>query len=390
MVAGLRNVERRLGSYAGAEPSRGGTLLVVIGGLHGNEPAGVLAFREVLAELEALGPRMRGRVVGFAGNVGALGRGTRYQDRDLNRMWTDAEIEELEAAASLRPEGREQLELLHEIQPLLTKAWEEIVLLDLHSTSAEGSPFTIMGDTLQNRRVAFALPIPVILGLEERVEGTLVSFFSERGHTAVCVEGGQNESPETVANHRAAIWLTLVSTGLVDERDAPDLASHRRTLERAARDAPAVVELRHRQDVPDDTVFEMRPGYVNFMRVSRGETLGHLRDRATPGPPIPTRPPLDGMVLMPRYQGQGNDAYFVGGEVRPFWLRVSAWLRRRRLEWALSHLPGIHRPEAMPRTLEVDASVARWYVLEILHLFGYRRTLREGPRLVFIRRRDRI
>ena len=51
-------------------------------------------------------------------------------------------------------------------------------------------------------------------------------------------------------------------------------------------------------------------------------------------------------------------------------------------------MPGIRRPGEGARLLEVNAKVAPWYVLEILHLFGYRRNMREGKDAIFIRRKD--
>ena len=142
---GLKEPGRRLGAYPGDDRQTGGTLLLVVGGLHGNEPAGVTAIRRVLAELERRAPRMDGRFVGLTGNLAALARRVRYCDRDLNRAWTDDEIDCLRETEPQDTEDVERRELLAEIETQLVRAWERIVLLDLHSTSASGAPFTIMG-----------------------------------------------------------------------------------------------------------------------------------------------------------------------------------------------------------------------------------------------------
>src|SRR5688572_19819268 len=52
------------------EPS--GKWLVVVAGIHGNEPAGVEALRRVFRALDESGERLPGAFVGFAGNLGAL------------------------------------------------------------------------------------------------------------------------------------------------------------------------------------------------------------------------------------------------------------------------------------------------------------------------------
>ncbi len=382
--------ERRLGEYprreAGQANGRGhGTLIVIACGLHGNEPAGVLAARRVFAELERTTPLMHGRVLALAGNIGALERGQRYVEHDLNRLWTEEEI----ARVRTLPDGdgdaetREQVEMLRDIEEAIDAGWERVVLLDLHSTSADGSPFIIMADTLRNRDIAFALHIPIMLGLEEGLPGTLSSYFSERGHTAICVEGGQNDLTSTVDHHEAAIWLTLVAAGLLAREDVVNYDEHAEGLRNVTFGLPQVFEIRHREPIPPGTFFSMNPGFANFHRVKQGEPLAVLGE----GDALKTLvTPLDGWLFMPRYQGLGDDAFFVGDEVGPSRLRLGAWLRRMRLEWVLGLLPGIERHATQVRAFCADVERLGRNSLEMLHLFGYRKVTRDGSRAVFIRR----
>ena len=67
----------------GAEPR-----LAIVGGLHGNEPAGALAATRVMREIHDRGVLVRGDLLALGGNLGALAVGRRYQVRDLNRAWT--------------------------------------------------------------------------------------------------------------------------------------------------------------------------------------------------------------------------------------------------------------------------------------------------------------
>lgn len=383
--AGLVLEERVLGAFGGREP---GPLVVVTGGVHGNEPAGILAVRRVLAALERDRPRLRGKLLALAGNMGALARRVRYQHEDLNRMWSGPAVARNRERAwdELEPEAREQREILAEIEKAMgEREWSEVVLLDLHSTSAEGAPFSIMADTLQNRRIAFALPMPVILGLEERVAGTLLSWFSELGHTAVCVEGGQNENPATVEHHVAAVWITLVSAGAIDPADAPWVVEEAGRLEETAWGLPRVVEIRYRFPVPTGMRFAMVPGYSNFDIVRSGEVLAHIGSARQ----VEVQSPSDGLLLMPRYQGQGEDGFFLGHEVRRVWLRISTVLRRLRLQWILPLLPGVRRDRQDRLTLRADPRVARFGLVELFHLFGFRWARNEGQELVFVRRKDR-
>lgn len=374
----------------GVQPVHGaaqGTLLFVVGGMHGNEPAGVRAIRHVLLEIERRGLRVHGRVVGLVGNARALGQGQRFLATDLNRLWTDERLERLRTSADpvRDPETLEQCALIEAFDEHLRGTWERVVLLDLHSTSAGGAPFTIISDSLQNRPFAFALPVPVLLGLEERIQGTLLAWFAELGHVALCIEGGQNDLPSTVENHVAALWLTLVAAGLLQATDVPELGSCRARLANSACNLPTVVELRYRYAIPEGTRFEMKPGFQNFQPVRRGEVLARI-DPGTGEREVQS--PLGGRVLMPRYQALGDDGFFLGREVRPFWLHLSGWLRRARLDWLVHLLPGVRRERARPRELVVDRRIARWFTAEILHLFGYRWSVREGRAVRFVRRRD--
>jgi succinylglutamate desuccinylase len=382
----LQGLPRVLGVFPPG-PKRGSTLLILVGGVHGNEPAGVRAIRRVFAELEQRNLELAGRVVGLVGNARALAEGRRYLARDLNRAWTEERLALLRASdAPVREaEELEQCALLEAFDEHMGAGFERVVLLDLHSTSAGGAPFTIISDTLQNRPFACALPVPVLLGLEERVEGTLLAWFADLGHVALCLEGGQNEHSSTLDHHEAAIWITLVTAGLLPAECVPDFAAKRARLVNAARNLPAVVELRYRYGIPPGARFEMKAGYQNFQPVHRGEELA----RVDPGGGVrAVQSPLSARLLMPRYQALGDDGFFLGREVRPVWLWLSGVLRRAGLAPCVRCLPGVRRAPDRPHELLVDRRIARFWTAEILHLFGYRWRAREGAVVRFVRRRD--
>ena len=82
--------------FAGA---RSGPCLIAVGGLHGNEPAGVVAARRVAVALEPRADRLRGEVLLLAGNTRALLHRARFVDVDLNRHWARARMELLAGGA---------------------------------------------------------------------------------------------------------------------------------------------------------------------------------------------------------------------------------------------------------------------------------------------------
>lgn len=377
--------ERYVGRFRG---DLAGPSLICVGGLHGNEPAGVLALRRVLERLATLRPPFRGELVGLGGNLAALARRRRFLEFDLNRAWS------LERLRSLRPEpgeavpsdpaarleDAEQLGLLDALEAALRRARGDVHFLDLHTSSAHGLPFVCIGDTLRNRRFARHFPVPVILGLEEQVDGSLLEFVNNLGAVTVGVEAGQHDLPESVDRHEAFIWLALVAAGNLAADDVPDYAARRALLHRHGRRLPPFLEVRHRHAVESGDGFRMHPGYENFQPVARGEVLA--RDRR--GEIVA---PEDGRVLLPLYQGLGSDGFFLVREFQPFWLRLSAMLRRLRLDRVASLLPGVERHPRCPDSLVVDPRVARFLAVELFHLLGFRKRRARGDRLVFTRRR---
>jgi len=355
---------RILGTYSSGVP---GPTVVLTAGIHGNEPSGTQAVRAVFAELERAETPVRGKILGLSGNISALEKGVRFLDRDLNRGWSTAAAEVVLGAddSTLTVEDREQRELLGIFVGIFAEAKDPVIFLDLHSTSAGGSPFCAIADTLRNRKIAFHLPVPVILGLEETVNGTMLSYLDGLGHISAVFEGGQHDDPSTVDHHESAIWLTLEAAKTLDAKRIPDRDARYQRLEAATNGAPHVVELRHREPVLPEDNFVMLPGYLNFQAVSKGEVLASNRYGNVVAPE-------HGRILMPLYQEQGDDGFFMTRDVKTFWLRVSTVIRRLRLDVLLYLLPGVRREQSDPDLILADPKVCRYYLVEIFHLFGFR------------------
>jgi len=355
-----------------------GPSVVIVGGLHGNEPAGVTAGREVAADLRQRGIPLRGRVVFLSGNRQASAAGLRFVRRDLDRGWTEANLTRLCALreSALGDEDQEQRELADTMYEIERTRRGRFVVIDLHTTSGQSAPFVCFGDTLLNRRLARSLPVTAILGLEEVVDGAMAGYWTDRGHVGIALEAGQHRDPLAVARHVSAIWLFLVAAGSVRPSDVPELAQHRARLAMASAGCPAVVEVRHRHVLSPGDGFEMAPGFASFMPVTQGQLLAHDQKG-------PILSPESGLLLRPRYQGQGDDGYFIVREVRPVWLTVSEWLRKAGAPRLLQHLPGIHRDPERFGHLVVDPKVAFSHVAEVMHLCGFRRRRSSDAQPVF-------
>ena len=123
----------------------------------------------------------------------------------------------------------------------------------------------------------------------------------------------------------------------------------------------------------------MDPGYENFQAIEIGEKLGTDHQG-------PVTSPLSGLILMPLYQEQGGEGFFVVQSVRPIWLEASAVVRRWRLERFLHLLPGVRRHPELGGSFVVDRRYARFLALELFHLLGFSRRSEAGRYLVMSRR----
>lgn len=287
----------------------GGPLCLLTAGIHGNEPGGVRALRRVLARLDRA--RLKGRVAFLAGNLAGLARDVRHVSEDMNRLWRAPDVERARRGDhGGSSERREQAELLALVEGELDAA-REALLLDLHSTSGVGPPFTVVSTAAGSTEFAHALKVPLLTGLDGVIGGTLIEWMGERGHRSVVLEGGQNAAPSTVDHHEAAAWLALLESGVVAAADAPARAELEARLVAGAQGLPAEVRVAYCHHLQPDEDFEMLPGFRNFDAVREGQLLA----RSGPQLAREVRAPWTGTLIMPRYQGQGLDGFFLGRAV---------------------------------------------------------------------------
>lgn len=283
-----------------------GPLFIFIGGIHGNEPAGVEALKRIFATLEKLQPSFNGKIVGLCGNCAALAVRQRYMVKDLNRLWSKEEISRVMNmdGKDRNPEERQLLELIEIIDYYLEKPHTQHILIDLHTTSAPGGLFSIVSDDPFNIDLATALHTPVIFDLMPSLSTTTNMFIQDRGIKGIAFESGQHDDPQAIDLHEAAIWLMLEKMGCIHAQEIPFLDSCHEKLITTSRHLPHHVRVVYRHEIEPEHQFKMYPGYVNFHKVYQGEALA--RDKEGP-----ISCPRSGMILMPLYQPQGEEGFFI-------------------------------------------------------------------------------
>jgi hypothetical protein len=192
-------------------------------------------------------------------------------------------------------------------------------------------------------------------------------------------EAGQHEAESSVDNHESFIWLAMVASGALDRSEAPGLGRLRERLERSSGGA-RVVEVRYRHPITQADDFKMESGYENFSPVRRGQLLA----RDSRGLVVARE---SGMVLLPLYQALGDDGFFLGRKVPSFWLRASELLRHLRVGDYVHLLPGVRRDRADQDLFFINRHVAKFLPLQVFHLLGFRKRLRDGNMLIVCRRR---
>mgnify|MGYP000571587480 CR=1 FL=1 len=302
--------KRIIGHYQGTEA---GPLVVAIGGIHGNEPAGVLALERLFDMLEdepRLNPgfNFKGDILALRGNLAALAAGKRFIDVDLNRIWRPLVGDPDGFATS---EDRELHELLAAIETALEDSpLSELILLDLHTTTATGGIFAITGDDAPSLSLAAEMAVPVIKGMMSGLQGTTLHYFRANHFAtdlpvrAISFEAGNHTDPASVDLALAATINLLRALGCVREQDVSTY--HDQRLRDSSSSLPRMTELVyvHRIAYDGSDRFQMRAGYQNFQRVVRGELLGTDKNG-------PVAAPADGYLLMPLYQQLGEEGFFI-------------------------------------------------------------------------------
>ncbi|HAA12598.1 MAG TPA: hypothetical protein DCE41_13245 [Cytophagales bacterium] len=295
--------ERIIGDIQGAP---GGPLLLLVGGIHGNEPAGVQAIKQVFEVLREQQDQLRGRVVGVVGNRPALQHGTRFVHYDLNRCWTTESWQRLLAKDRQEWMGEDQefFELNTLFRELSQGDYTQRICADLHTTSAENGNFIVVPESELQLPLVHGLHLPVVVDLAKYLRGTLLQFLALHGFVSFALEGGKLGTPEAVNLHEAGIWEIIRAAALLPRGVVSEHNPHPALLAEIAHALPETVQVRYHHRVQPRDRFVMRPGYKNFMPVAEGEYLADDENG-------PIHAPCSGLMFMPLYQAQGEDGFFI-------------------------------------------------------------------------------
>lgn len=288
-----------------------GPVVVAIGGMHGNENYGIAALRKIDELFVGGNGISNGEWIGVAANVKALYERVRYIDEDMNRIWFPSIIDKIRRTDESNLKSNERVEikmLLKVLDPYLQDKNRELIFVDLHSFSAPGGLFVITPRSERNIVKLSGLSVPLIFGIDDALQGTALRYFHNQGHISIAFEGGQHHDSNTLLNMIAYLLLITERFNLIDTSYIEKFETYRKQIKKVAGKLPDRVELAYQHIIEPDDKFVMRPGFENFQKIEKGDWLAD----DTNGKIIA---PCSGFMLMPLYQKQGNDGFFIVREL---------------------------------------------------------------------------
>ncbi len=307
----MEELDRIIGRHTGSQP---GPLIIAFGAMHGNELAGVRAIDMVFRMLKVEPQQnsafvFHGRMLGIRGNLQACQLGVRYLQKDLNRQFTAENIQRTRQQQNhqLKAEDLELKAILDLVDAEIADYQpSELFVIDLHTTTADGGIFSIASEAPRSLQLAKSLHAPVITGMLKGLQGTTLHHFCcdhfPCPTTSVTFEAGQHEDPLSTRRAIAALLNLLRSVGCVRSEDVEN--RHDDILMNYSKGLPKVAELLKVHSVKQEDRFQMEPGFQNFQPVRKGQLLANDKNG-------PIYAGYDCHILMPLYQNQGEDGFFL-------------------------------------------------------------------------------
>lgn len=297
----MKETPRIIGTYGDINAD---TLMICTAGIHGNEPLGVEALRKVFHILERDQPEFNGRFVGIAGNLKALAANQRYITEDLNRIWTPEKLENAKNNRCQTPDCEELQAICQVLDQIDFDQYSQKIYLDLHTTSGENGTFIITTELAKSHYLTQHLEAPIIIGLEEKLNGTSMRYMHDQGFVSFAFEGGQHQNQQSIDNLVWSIWYTFLGAGCIAEDIIPTEVAAYTHLQEFTENLPDIMELEYLHSIAPQDQFKMLPGFKNFSKVHKGQLLANDAQGEV-------KSPDDGYLLMPLYQATGNDGFFL-------------------------------------------------------------------------------
>lgn len=255
-----------------------GPNLVVMVGVHGDEPCGLDALAEIVPNLKI----ERGTVTFVLGNPKAVSRHKRMYEANLNRMFRPDEL------LSNDERGTYEYIRSRELMPILKRT---DALLDIHSSTTKDSvPFVICEP--QSFQCATALPAAVVVsGIDELHPTGTDAFVNQSGGMGICIECG---------NHADAKAKNVAIEAIKNFLAYFEVIQGPSVLPVPQKYIKACFIYKNRGS------FTLSKVFTEFEEVSKGQIIGYDNGNAVVAP-------YDACILFPQNSDTPNSEVFILG-----------------------------------------------------------------------------
>ena len=230
------------------DSGKAGPRAVILCSVHGNEPCGVEALKEILPTLEI----KAGVLTCILANPKAYEQKVRFTEANLNRMFRSTnDLSESEAKSYEHIRAKEIMLSLEEAD----------YLLDLHSySSTSGQPFVICSEKYFDLAKHLG-PKIVFSGIDDLHPGSTDGYMNLLNKPGICVECGQHDDPESIPFAQDSIVRFLSLLEIIELTENIPMG-----------DGVALTAARQIYITKID--FKPEKEFKNFEKVFKGQSLG--------------------------------------------------------------------------------------------------------------------
>jgi len=262
---------------------RPGKVSVVIAGIHGNEPCGLMAFLEIIPKLKI----DSGTVFFIIGNPNAVANNVRFTEFNLNRAFKHDNM--------ISDPDKMSYEYFR-AQYLKYYLNQADALLDIHSSfTPESIPFVICEENALP--VVRMFPVQTITsGFDKVNPGGTDEYMNRIGKIGICIECGEHSNPGGKKIAKEAIFRFLAYQGHIP---------------------PIVFEATPQKRIVMESIyysrtdnFRLTKNWQDFEPVSKGSLIGTDGD-------TPVTAEYNGVILFVRNCTRvGGEAFYFGREIK--------------------------------------------------------------------------
>lgn len=231
------------------ERGSGRPRVAVVGGIHGDEPAGERIVERLIDNLEV----DEGTVQLMIANEPALEAGVRYTETDLNRTYPgDVESDTYETALAPR---------------VITILEDADAILAIHTSQSAPPPFVIYSDLTESvRRTVTGIPVEYVVDAGKLRQTTMDANLP---HT-VSLEAGKQGSEEAVEFGMLATRAFLRAHGVLQDKPPTFTETTRVTVDEEVPKGGGTPEVFYEnfEEIPEGAIFARDDVYTHRVKTS--------------------------------------------------------------------------------------------------------------------------